>query len=363
MVYLKRNVKIKRQSEIFETYHHDTAEESDATLNSILDLIVEGIWDWNAISGHVNRSPGWYRMLGYDVGVLKNDVFTWENIIHPDDYESVMEHFERYIGGEIEEYAISYRCKKKDGDYIWIFDQGKIVSYKPDGSVARMIGSHLNINKQKVAQSELVNQNEMLHKGNLTLEKVVRKKAEELEKKNSELEAKIIEVERLSNTDMLTAIANRKKFEDELAKEILRSRRYGHPVSLMMFDIDFFKRINDTYGHDVGDTILQGLSKLVSINIREIDFFARWGGEEFVIIFPGVSLDNAIIASEKLRLLISQYEFGSDIFITCSFGVTELSKDDTIKELFFRVDKLLYQAKERGRNRVESVMIVKDDVL
>lgn len=87
---------------MFKTYENQTAKACENTLNSILDIIVEGTWDWNAITGRVHRSPGWYRMLGYDAGIFQEDVFTWENIIHPDDYERVMAHFDSYITGKID---------------------------------------------------------------------------------------------------------------------------------------------------------------------------------------------------------------------------------------------------------------------
>lgn len=336
-----------------QTYRHGSVEDADTTLNSILDLIVEGTWDWNGQTGEVQRSPGWYRMLGYEVGAFKKDVFTWENVIHPDDYRRVMENFELYINGKIDTYCIDYRCRKVDGDYLWITDRARVIDYNPDGTVSRMIGAHQNIHDMKVAQIELIKQNELLKAGNLTLEKLISKKAEELEKRNIELSEKISEIENISNTDSLTGIANRKKFEDELGKEVSRSERYNHPLSLAIFDVDYFKHINDTYGHRLGDEVLKKLADFVRHNIRDVDVFARWGGEEFVIIFPGVHLEGAMSATEKLRAQISQYEIDSGLFITCSFGVTECSKGESVETLFTRIDNALYVAKKSGRNRVE----------
>ncbi|PKI18123.1 sensor domain-containing diguanylate cyclase [Colwellia sp. 12G3] len=339
---------------MYKTYNHKAVEASNDTLNNILDLIVEGTWDWNRNTGHVDRSPGWYRMLGYEVGIFLKDVFTWENIIHQDDYSRVMENFELYTSGRIDKYCIEYRCKQANDEYLWIVDRGKALEYNPDGSVARMIGAHQNIHAQKVAQNELIEQNRLLKKGNVTLEDKITKKANELEKKNQELKEKISEVEHASNTDALTDIANRRKLEIELAKEILRSNRYNHPLSLTMFDIDNFKHVNDTLGHKAGDIVLKTICKLVSKHLREIDLFARWGGEEFVILFPNLPLENALIVAEKLRILINECEIQLGLFVTCSFGVTEYCSGDTIEELFLRMDKSLYHVKENGKNRVES---------
>jgi diguanylate cyclase (GGDEF)-like protein/PAS domain S-box-containing protein len=325
---------------------------SDSTLNNILDIIVEGTWDWDINTGHVTRSPGWYRMLGYNVGILKENVFTWENIIHPEDYTRVMQHFEAYITGTINAYQIKYRCKKSDGKYIWIADRGKIVSKNTDGSAARMIGAHHNIHQQTIAQSDLVKQNALLQEGNLSLEKVIEQKTKELAEKNQQLEKKISEIESISNVDPLTQVGNRKLFEAMLAKEMLRANRYHHSLALSIFDIDKFKGINDKYGHKIGDDILCAVSRLVKGNIRDIDLLARWGGDEFVIVFPEQTQHQAHITSEKLRTLICEYHTSNNISITCSFGVAQYQTGDSLTDLFQRVDKLLFISKQQGGNKV-----------
>ncbi len=337
----------------FRTYQHDSLSCADITLNSILDLIVEGTWDWNGNTGHVDRSPGWYRMLGYEVGVFQKDVFTWENIIHPDDYQRVMTNIEQFISAELDVYCIEYRCKKADGSYLWIVDRAKIIDYKPDGTVSRIIGAHHNIHERKIAENELREQNRLLKQGNITLEKQIKKKAEELQVKNQELEEKILEIQHISDIDSLTGISNRKKFEEEIIKEIARAERYSHPLSVAMLDIDFFKSVNDSYGHKIGDQVLQSICQLITQHIRNIDFFARWGGEEFVLIFPDLSVEKAFVVTEKLRKMISHHDFGLKKNITCSFGLTEYQGGDSAEAVIYRVDELLYQAKDRGRNRVE----------
>jgi diguanylate cyclase (GGDEF)-like protein/PAS domain S-box-containing protein len=335
------------------TYQHDSLENSDFTLNSILDIIVEGIWDWHANTGCVDRSPSWYKMLGYDIGVFSKDIFTWENIIHPDDYSKVMNHFELYISGKIEQYEIEYRCKKSDNSYLWITDRGKIVSYNEDGSVARMIGAHQNIHLQKMTQCELIEKNQFLHEGNSSLEKLLEEKNRELEEKNNELEKKILEIKYLSETDALTEISNRRKFQVEIEKEIARSNRYGHDLSFVIFDIDLFKNINDRYGHHKGDIVLKKLASFVKNQLRINDFIARWGGEEFALLLPSTNLDGAIELSEKLRSQINSIDFGNEIFITCSFGIAQYRQNDSTDQLFTNADIALYKAKELGRNRVE----------
>lgn len=337
------------------TYRHDRVHLADETLNRILDVIAEGTWDWEAATGHVTRSPGWYRMLGYEVGCLDETVFTWEDVIHPDDYARVMDHFEQYIRGAISSYKIEYRCKKADGSYLWIIDQGKIVAHNEDGSVARMIGAHQCIHEQKTAQETLLKQNRMLIDGKQTLEKNVEQKTRELEQKNRELEQKIKQIEHISKTDVLTGVANRKNFEEILSKEKARSRRYNHPLSISLFDIDHFKQINDRYGHNTGDEVLKSVAHLIQDNIRQMDVLARWGGDEFIIIYPDLALPEALSATEKLRSLVEKKQLIDGISVSCSFGLSQYRSDDQGNSLFQRVDRALYNAKQLGRNRIESL--------
>jgi len=122
---------------------------NEQSLRTTLELISDGIWDWNANTGYVYRSPSWYTMLGYDIDSLDNTVFTWENVIHKADFERVMAHFDDYITYKSSEYKIQYCCKTKDGSYLWIEDTAAIVAQNKDGSVARMIGAHRNIEAEK----------------------------------------------------------------------------------------------------------------------------------------------------------------------------------------------------------------------
>jgi diguanylate cyclase (GGDEF)-like protein len=122
-----------------------------------------------------------------------------------------------------------------------------------------------------------------------------------------------------------------------------------------MLDIDHFKEFNDNYGHLTGDVVLIGLSDLITISIRSCDLFARWGGEEFVLLLPDSDLESAHNAADKLRLLVAETDFPkAPTRLTISIGVTQLAEDDTIKSIMERVDHALYSAKARGRNRVVS---------
>ena len=160
-------------------------------------------------------------------------------------------------------------------------------------------------------------------------------------------------MKKLATRDSLTGIYNRYQTNEEIDSQIIRIKRYSGSFALLMFDIDHFKLVNDTYGHDVGDYILQELSKTILNNIRESDKFGRWGGEEFMLILPETNKEEAIKLAEKLRNAIASYIFKDVSKVTVSVGVTTFNADDTKEELIKRVDNALYKAKEDGRNRIQ----------
>jgi diguanylate cyclase (GGDEF)-like protein len=162
----------------------------------------------------------------------------------------------------------------------------------------------------------------------------------------------LAEKEQLAETDYLTKIYNRLKFDNIFISEIMRAQRYKTSLCLIIFDIDNFKKINDTYGHHTGDTVLIEMAKVVSNNIRSTDIFARWGGEEFVILTPNTDIEHARELAERLRVAIEGYVFNESISVTCSFGVAEFREGDTKDALSKRADDALYEAKRSGKNRV-----------
>jgi diguanylate cyclase (GGDEF)-like protein/PAS domain S-box-containing protein len=159
-------------------------------------------------------------------------------------------------------------------------------------------------------------------------------------------------LEQLATTDPLTGAANRRRFNEALHLEIARSRRYGVPLSLVILDIDYFKRINDNLGHPVGDQVLMQITELISGNIRETDMFARLGGEEFAILAPNCDAGCARLFAEKLRRLVESHAFPQVGRVTCSFGAASHCNTDDEDSLFRRADEALYNAKGGGRNRV-----------
>ena len=192
----------------------------------------------------------------------------------------------------------------------------------------------------------LEQQNLELIKLNQELEKKVMERTRELDEKNRELE-------RMATIDRLTGLFNRRKLDEVLSAELMRSKRYGNSFGLIMVDIDHFKQINDTHGHQVGDQVLQLFATQLKQSIREVDIPGRWGGEEFLIICPETVNDNLLTLAEKLRIGVQRKAVPEVGKKTASFGVTIYEKDDTFETIVGKVDKALYLAKEKGRDRVE----------
>jgi len=159
-------------------------------------------------------------------------------------------------------------------------------------------------------------------------------------------------LEYISTHDTLTDIYNREYFNTTLNTIIRSSNRYKNQFSLIMLDIDFFKRINDTYGHYEGDKVLIKIASILKNNIRQDDILARWGGEEFVILVPHAKSDETFILAEKLRKLIENTSIVKKENITASFGVGEYLNGETKVEFFEKIDFALYKAKNEGRNLV-----------
>jgi len=153
--------------------------------------------------------------------------------------------------------------------------------------------------------------------------------------------------------DQLTDSYNRHKLTELFKREIVRNNRYDTPLTFIILDIDNFKQINDKYGHNMGDQILKDFCRLIEDNIRENDYFGRWGGEEFVIIAPNIRLKEGYELAKKIRKIIEKNVFIEGESITASFGVAEKCKEEGINELIKRADDALYKAKNSGKNRVE----------
>ncbi len=180
---------------------------------------------------------------------------------------------------------------------------------------------------------------------NAHLERMVQARTHELEEKN-------VELEKLSITDRLTHLCNRVRLEEVFSEQLHVAQRYGTPFALLLCDIDFFKRINDSFGHIVGDKVLVEIAQILEATIRETDLIGRWGGEEFLVICRETDREGAMLLAERLREAVEKHAFATGERQTLSIGVSCYAPQDTEVSMLGRADRALYLAKNDGRNRV-----------
>lgn len=169
---------------------------------------------------------------------------------------------------------------------------------------------------------------------------------EEIRRKNQQLNI-------ISELDSLTGLKNRRAIDRLIKNELDRSSRYGTPISILLIDVDHFKRVNDTYGHNIGDVVLSEISQLLKENVRSTDSVSRWGGEEFLILAANINLQETLKFGEKIRRKIEEFNFTEIEGLTVSIGISQHRPGETFNKLYERVDEALYSAKDKGRNRVE----------
>lgn len=187
------------------------------------------------------------------------------------------------------------------------------------------------------------------------LEVQLRKRLEEVQKESRELRTKMIEAHRQAATDTVTGLPNRLAYEERLAQEFARWKRFGEPLTLLIWDVDDFKRINDRFGHHAGDKALHIIGQSLQTALRETDFVARFGGEEFVMLLTGTQSDDALNVAEAVRREVKQsgiHSLGNRVDITISCGMSQFVEGDNPAAVFARADKALYEAKRSGKDRI-----------
>ncbi|MBC7962643.1 MAG: diguanylate cyclase [Steroidobacteraceae bacterium] len=238
---------------------------------------------------------------------------------------------------------------------IQAVNQGKIYSYltKPwlsnemEVVIAKAVEHNFLLRDNRRLVEELL-------QSNAVLEVRVKERTIELEQRALELEEANRKISKLVYLDPLTGVANRRSLDETLAREVERGARLGLPLTVAMLDVDHFKTVNDTFGHAMGDKVLQSIAQAVSSQARPYDLVARYGGEEFLIMMPGATLHDGGVAAERFRAAIE--ELSIEDFprrVTASFGVATHMPGHSSNSLFERADTALYRAKQGGRNCVE----------
>lgn len=280
-----------------------------------------GHWYWNVRTNEVTFNPLKVTTLGYDESEIPEKVtyqfFT--DKLHPEDYEKAMESMSNHLRGKESVYEVEYRIRKKDGEYKWYYDRGKITQYDDKGKPLFVAGIVFDITEKK----------EMLM---------------ELERKNNIL----LE---MSSIDGLTKISNHRTLISRLTAELSEANRTGSPLSIAIFDIDDFKKVNDNNGHVIGDQVLADVANIIKNNIRETDLAGRYGGEEFMIIFPNAKVETASKVAERIRKSIEKNIFCDEIAITISGGVKQY-EGEILTEFVQGADRNLYEAKHNGKNQI-----------
>lgn len=305
-------VKTKNLEESLEIINHYVFS-SKTDLNGVITYVSDAFCELTGYSK--------YELIGKTHSIIK----------HPDNPSSAFKKlWETLTSGD--NYQGEVKNRKKNGEDFWLnsFIRPEV---NEKSEVIGYIAYRKNITHEKTLENL-----------NVKLEKMVEKKTKELKQTNEKLL-------KLSQTDALTGIYNRKKLQDSMSLEIKKAYRFEQTFSIILIDIDFFKKVNDTYGHLKGDNIIKGICRLVEKNIREIDLFARWGGEEFVILVNNQNKNQTKLMAEKIRQIIAITKI-DNLDITCSFGVSQYETNDTDEMLFKKADDALYQAKESGRNCV-----------
>ena len=251
-------------------------------------------------------SPAWAHLMGWEPSTLIGHLVT--EYVHPDDINSTIDALSAV--NEASPFGVfETRFRTQGGEYRWTSWNIKCPSV--DGMIYAV--------------------------------------ARDVEE-NKRLQARLIQ---MSTVDQLTGISNRAQGSVDLHREAERVQRHGGKMSLIMCDIDHFKQVNDNYGHAVGDEGLQNTAHVIEKQLRTTDFFARWGGEEFVVILPDTDRDGAVVFAERLREAVETTRAANNIALTISLGVAEYSpNEDPERDLLSRADRALYEAKEAGRNRV-----------
>ncbi len=302
-----------------QIYDKQNLENKTDEQNVLLSLFDEGdsvLFKWNNdINWSVNYvSNNVEKLLGYTESDFLDKKIEYAQCIHSDDLQRVIE--EVKLGNTNTSVAFEhkpYRIITKQNEIKWIKDVC-IVIKNANNDVTHYVGQISDITQMKHKQDA---------------------------------------AEKKAYIDGLTGVNNRNKFDEIFEEELKSTKRYNSPLSIAIIDIDKFKNFNDTFGHLIGDEVLITMAQTVKKSVRESDVFARWGGEEFTVLFKNTSASTAEEVSQKLKDKIQENEHPTAGKITASFGVTEYKEGDTLESIFNRCDDALYLAKENGRNRVE----------
>ncbi len=297
--------------------HHNRFKVLEERMKLALLASKSGISDWDVARNRLYLSPEWKKMLGFEDHELENSIEVWTSRIHPDDVGWVTSAIEDSKKNHIRERDLTYRMRKKDGSYIWLHSKS-VTEFNDKGDPIRIIGTQINIDSIKKTEEEL---------------------------------------DFLAKHDPLTGLPNRVFFHDRLNHAMQRARRNGSNIALFFIDLDRFKEVNDSLGHDAGDTLLKEVSKRLQATLREVDTLARLGGDEFSVIVEDLKReeDCVVLAERMIGALQDPVEInGNFLYISISIGISFYPRDgEQSEDLLKYSDAAMYKAKREGRNNYQ----------
>jgi diguanylate cyclase (GGDEF)-like protein/PAS domain S-box-containing protein len=296
-----------------------TLRTSEERWKFALEGAGDGVWDWDIQNDKVELSPRYIEMYGFTNEDVKRGMVAWVERIQHDDRARVEADVKDYLAGKTAHYINEHRVLCKDGQVKWALSRGMVVSRDKTGKPLRMIGTHADITDRKNMEEQL---------------------------------------RRMAQFDVLTQLPNRVLIGDRLKQAMALAKREKSQLALMFLDLDKFKPVNDTLGHEVGDLLLKQVAERLQLSIRASDTVARIGGDEFVVLLPVIetSHDVAVVAEKILAALNQTFQIGSHtIHISSSIGIAIYPQHGSSeKELMINADTAMYYAKKEGRNNAQT---------
>lgn len=293
-----------------------TLQKNEERWKLALESTGDGVWDWHIQSGEEFYSKRLMEILGYVAGDIQFQAREFDKLIHPDDQAQLQRARQAHFDGLTPTYADEHRVRCKDGSWKWMLSRGMVISRDAQGLPLRMIGTHTDVTERKNAEALIWQQ---------------------------------------AHFDTLTGLPNRNMLRDRMAQEIKKSKRDGLQLAVLFIDLDHFKEVNDTLGHNSGDRLLMEAARRISDCVRESDTVARMGGDEFAVILTELPDASSLerILQNILQALEAVFELGKErVFVSASLGVAMYPVDASeIEGLFRSADQALYAAKGAGRNR------------
>jgi diguanylate cyclase (GGDEF)-like protein/PAS domain S-box-containing protein len=291
-------------------------QQSETRWKLALESAGDGVWDWYLNSNQEYLSDRLLKMYGFSRDELETNPAALDERTHPDDLAGMEADRQAHLDGLTPTYSNEHRVQCKDGSWKWVHTRGMVIQWDASGKPLRMIGTHTDITDRKNAES------------------LIRQQA---------------------HFDALTGLPNRRMLRDRLEQEIKHCRRDDRQLAILFLDLDNFKDVNDTLGHDHGDQLLMEASRRLSHCVREVDIVGRMGGDEFTIVVTELrdSRGLDVLLEKLLQSMAEVFQLGDhQVFVSASVGVTLYPDDgDELDTLYKNADQALYAAKGAGRNR------------